>query len=291
MDARAACAAPGPLPALAGIGLRGEHYQAVVQSRPALGWVEVHSENFFGAGGRPLLVLEQVRDHYPLSLHGVGLSLGSADPLDREHLRRLKALCQRFEPALVSEHLCWGAVGGCHLNDLLPLPLTEEALTLMVARVQQVQDYLGRRLLIENISRYLSYRISSIPEGEFLAELVRRSGCGLLLDVNNLYVNVCNHGENPRTFLDALPGAAILEIHLAGHTVKDVGGQRLLLDTHNRPICPEVWELYEEVLERFGPRPTLIEWDSELPPLPVLLHEAALANRFLEGCHVFATPA
>ncbi len=273
----------GAIAAVAGIGLRAGHYEAVLEARPAPGWVEVHSENFFGAGGRPLAVLERVRARCPISLHGVGLSLGSTDPLDRGHLDTLAALCRRFEPGLVSEHLSWGSAGDVHLNGLLPLPYTEEALAHVSARIEQVQQTLGRQLLVENISRYLDWRHSTIAEGEFIAELVRRSGCAVLLDVNNLYVNACNHGQDPAAFFEALPAAAVAEIHLAGHTVKTVAGQPLLLDTHDRPVCPEVWALYREALVRFGPRPTLIEWDSALPPLAVLLHEAALADALLEN--------
>ncbi|TCO80575.1 hypothetical protein EV699_11353 [Plasticicumulans lactativorans] len=283
MNTRFPSAPVRPLPAVAGIGLRAEHYDVVLREQPALGWVEVHSENYFGSGGRPLAVLEAIRARHPLSLHGVGLSLGSTDPLDRGHLRQLKALCDRFEPALVSEHLSWGSVGGVHANDLLPLPCTTEALNHVCARVATVQDALGRTLLVENISRYVDFRIPSLPEGEFLATLARRTGCGLLLDVNNLYVNARNHGVDPHAFLAALPPAAIAEIHLAGHTEKTLRGTSLLIDTHDRPVCPAVWTLYAEAIARFGPRPTLIEWDSALPPLDVLLAEAARADAVLEG--------
>ncbi len=196
---------PGPIPACAGIGLRAVHFQDVLETRPMLGWLEVHPENYFGAGGKPLYYLEQIRALYPLSLHGVGLSMGSTDPLNSVHLDKLKGLIRRFEPALVSEHVAWGSVGGRYHNDLLPLPYTEEALDHMVQRVSQVQDYLGRQILIENVSSYLQYTVSAIPEWEFVAELANRAGCGLLLDVNNIHVNACNHGFEAEIFLAADP--------------------------------------------------------------------------------------
>ncbi|HMW31278.1 MAG TPA: DUF692 domain-containing protein [Plasticicumulans sp.] len=276
------------MPAIAGIGLRGDHYEALLagdfgdQAGP--GWVEVHSENYFGDGGRPLAVLDRVRAHWPVSLHGVGLGLGNADGLDRGHLARLQALVARVEPGWVSEHLCWTAAGGQHLNDLLPLPMSEEALALVCRHVQQVQEALGRPLLVENVSRYLDFAASVIPEGEFLAELVARTGCGLLLDVNNLYVNHINHGDDPLAIVAALPAAAIGEIHLAGHSRREVRGQALLIDTHDAPVCAEVWALYRQVLARIGPRATLIERDSALPPLPQLLAEAAIADACLGAC-------
>lgn len=272
---------PGPIPACAGIGLRAEHYREVLENRPPAGWLEVHSENFFGAGGRPLHVLEQVRAHYPLSLHGVGLSIGSTDPLNVRHLDQLKALIRRFQPALVSEHLCWGSVGGRYLNDLLPLPYTEEALDYVAGRVRQVQDYLGRQILIENVSSYLEYVESSIPEWEFLTALAERSGCGILLDVNNIYVNACNHGFEAETFVDAVAGEPVQEIHLAGHTVNRFEDGQILIDTHNRPVCDAVWSLYRRAIRRFGATPTLIEWDTDLPPLAVLLDEARRADAII----------
>lgn len=281
--------AAASMPAIAGIGLRGDHYEALLagdfgdQAGP--GWVEVHSENYFSDGGRPLAVLDRVRTHWPVSLHGVGMGLGNAGGLDRGHLARLQALVARVEPLWVSEHLCWTAAGGQHLNDLLPLPMSEEALALVCRHVQQVQETLGRPMLIENVSRYLDFAGSVIPEGEFLAELVTRTGCGLLLDVNNLYVNHVNHGDDPLAIVDALPAAAIAEIHLAGHSRREIRGQALLIDTHDAPVCAEVWALYRQVLARIGARPTLIERDSALPPLPELLAEAALADACLGACH------
>ena len=271
-----------PIPAAAGIGLRAPHMQRVLAERPRVPWFEVHSENGFGTGGAILDALERVRADYPLSLHGVGLSLGSADTLDREHLATLRALVRRFEPGLVSDHICWGAIGGIHLNDLLPLPFTEEALALMVTRVQQVQDALGREFLVENVSSYLTFRNAEMSEWEFVAELVRRSGCGLLLDVNNVFVNSVNHGFDAHAWLRAMPRAAVREIHLAGFTRKHDLAVPLLIDSHSRPVDAAVWALYAEALELFGPVPTLIEWDQDIPELEVLLAEAGRAEALLD---------
>jgi uncharacterized protein len=271
----------GPIPSRSGIGLRAEHYRDLLERRPPLAFVEVHSENYFGAGGAPLYFLEQARAHYPLSLHGVGLSLGSSDLLDREHLRRLKKLIQRFEPALVSDHLSWSSVGGVFLNDLLPLPYTEESLAHFSARVAQAQDYLGRELLIENPSSYLQYTESAIPEWEFFGEIARASGCGLLLDVNNIYVSSQNHGFDAHHYLQTLPAASIREIHLAGYTVNRYPEGEMLIDSHNALVSAPVWELYAQAIRQFGPRPTLIEWDSDLPPLDTLLGQAGLADAIL----------
>jgi uncharacterized protein (UPF0276 family) len=279
---------PSSIPARAGIGLRAEHYAAVLETRPPVGWLEVHSENYFGAGGKPLHYLECIRAHYPLSLHGVGLSIGSTDPLDRRHLGKLKALIRRFEPALVSEHLSWGSVDGRYLNDLLPLPYTKEALYHLVARVARVQDILGRQILIENPSSYLQYVGSTIPEGEFLAELAERTGCGVLLDVNNIYVSARNHGFDAGAYLRAIPRHVVQEIHLAGFTVNRFEDGEILIDTHNRPVYPAVWALYRQAVHRFGRIPTLIEWDTDLPELAVLVDEARRADAILEERHAQA---
>lgn len=272
------------IPARAGIGLRAAHYRDVLESLPAVGWLEVHSENYFGDGGAPLRILERMRAHYPLSLHGVGMSLGSTDPLDRGHLAKLKALIERFEPGLVSDHLSWSSVGGRHFNDLLPLPYTEEALAHVSRRVLQAQEVLGQRLLVENPSSYLQPAESCIPEWEFLAELARRTGCGILLDVNNVYVSARNHGLDARRFIDSLPGRHVAEIHLAGFS----SGDGVLIDTHSRPVAAEVWGLFARALERFGPKPALIEWDADLPPLALLVAEAGYAQVLLENEHVLA---
>ncbi|HEY9027466.1 MAG TPA: DUF692 domain-containing protein [Burkholderiaceae bacterium] len=262
-----------------GIGLRQPHYREVFERRPALAFLEVHSENFFLDGGASMHALERARAAYPISLHGVGLSLGSADRLADEHLGKLKRLVDRVEPALVSEHLCWGAVGGVHFNDLLPLPHTREALALLADRIDHVQSTLKRQLLVENLSAYVECRDSEMTETAFLAELARRTGCGLLLDVNNLYVNAINFGFDASERLSELDAATIGQIHLAGHTAVD----GCLVDTHGALVCDPVWSLYAEACRRFGPRPTLIEWDTDLPALDVLLSQAAQAGRIAEG--------
>jgi uncharacterized protein (UPF0276 family) len=261
-----------------GIGLRARHYREFLDSRPDVDWVEVHSENYFGQGGYDLHVLEQVRARHPISLHGVALSLGSADGLRERHVAKLKLLVDRIEPALVSEHLCWGAFGPRHFNDLLPLPYTRGALDQIVAHITQVQEILQRRILVENVSSYLQFRASEIPEFVFLAELAKRSGCGILLDINNLYVNSVNHGFDPADALRAIPAHAVSEIHLAGHSA--VG--ELLIDDHGSRVAPEVWGLYEVVCRSLGSVPTLVEWDTCLPPLDVLLDEAVMAARISE---------
>ena len=269
------------LPCIAGIGLRAPHYREVLQNLPKLGWVEVHNENFFG-GGAPLHTLLKVREHYPVSLHGVGMGLASSAPLSNEHLDALKHLCDAVQPAAVSEHLCWNAAEGMVINDLLPFPYTTEALGHVARRVQQVQERLGRQLLVENLSTYLSFTHSEMTEGEFLAELTRRTGCGILFDVENLYVNVRNLGVDAEAFIKAIPAEAVKEYHLAGYSERD----GCLVDTHDHAVYEEVWDLYETVLRHIGPRPTLIEWDSDIPALPVLMGEADKAQRRLEECHV-----
>ncbi|MDX1486965.1 MAG: DUF692 domain-containing protein [Acidiferrobacterales bacterium] len=271
-----------PIPARAGIGLRSQHYRDVLETRPNIGWFEVHSENYFGAGGRPLYYLERIRADYPLSLHGVGLSLGSTDPLNTTHLNKLKNLIRRFEPALVSEHLSWSSVEGRYLNDLLPLPCTEEALDHIVSRITAVQEYLDRQILVENISTYLEYCEATIPEAEFVSEAARRSGCGILLDVNNVYVNAKNHGFDPLTYVHTIPPELVEEIHLAGFTVNRFGDSEIIIDSHNQRVTDDVWALYRQTIQRMGPRPTLIEWDADLPALDVLVHEANKADHVLE---------
>ncbi|RKP59419.1 DUF692 domain-containing protein [Pararobbsia silviterrae] len=261
-------------PSGVGIGLRHAHYRDFLARVPAIDWVEVHSENYFGDGGYDLHVLATVRRDLPVSLHGVGLGLGSPTPLDLEHLAKLARLAARIEPAAVSEHLCWGATPAGHLNDLLPMPLTRDALDRLCARIARVQDALRRPVLIENVSTYLRFRDDTFGETGFLAELARRTGCGVLLDVNNLYVNACNHGEDPIAAIDALPPACVGEIHLAGHRVTEVA----VVDDHGARVAPDVWRLYEHAVRRFGDVPALIEWDTDVPALDVLLDEAALAR-------------
>jgi len=272
-----------PMPVAAGIGLRAPHVTRVLVERPRIAWLETHSENLFAAGGGLRAAMEQIRANYPLSLHGVGLSLGSADALDATHLQRLQTLVDHYQPELVSEHLCWGAIGGWHSNDLLPMPFTEEAVTLMVARIGQVQDTLQRQILVENVSTYLRFRGGEYTEWEFVTEVVKRSGCGLLCDVNNIYVNSVNHDFDPHVYLRALPREAIQEIHLAGFTRKEGLPVPLLIDSHSRRVDAAVWDLYAEAIGLFGPIPTLIEWDQDIPELEVLLEEAAHAEEVLDA--------
>lgn len=274
-----------PIPAQAGIGLRSHHFREILDAPPPVAWMETHPENYFGDGGAPLRVLEQIRSRYPLSFHGVGLSLGSTDPIDHTHLHKLNVLIDRFEPAFVSEHLSWSSVGGRSFNDLLPLPYTAESLDHVCARIDEVQTALKRPLLIENITRYLTWQNSTVPEGEFMAEVVRTTGCGILLDINNVYVNAVNFGLDPLEFLRAIPAQAVWEIHLAGF---DRFG-RWLIDTHGQVVHPDVWTLYQWAIDHFGPRPTLIEWDTNLPPLPLLVEQATQADAILGGYHVAAS--
>jgi uncharacterized protein (UPF0276 family) len=260
----------------AGIGLRLPHVAEIAAARPKLGFLEVHAENYMAETALDRLL--ELRRDYPVSVHGVALSLASAEGLDRVHLGRFKALIDRVEPILVSEHLAWSAIGGAYLNDLLPLPYTEESLCLFCRHVEEAQEVLGR-LLIENPSSYLRYRHSRIPESEFLTEVARRTGCGILCDVNNIYVSAQNFGFDPIAYLDALSVEAIGEIHLAGHHAEDVD---ILIDDHGSRVAEPVWELYTAALRRFGPIPTLIEWDTNLPALEILLDEARHAQELAE---------
>jgi uncharacterized protein len=267
--------------ALIGIGLREPHAEEIMATRPGVFCLEVHAENYMNRGPAARR-LELLRRDYPLSLHGVALSLASAEPLDLAHLGKLKALVECFEPMLVSEHLAWSALGGVYFNDLLPLPYTEESLDLMVRRVIEVQEVLGRTILIENPSSYLRFGHSTIPEAEFLAELARRSFCRLLCDINNIFVTCENFGQDPHAYLAALPSAAIGEIHLAGHHRMEIDGVTLLIDDHGSAVSDAVWDLYAEACRKLGPVPTVIEWDSRLPELPVLLGEARRAAQLAE---------
>lgn len=263
-----------------GIGLRAPHVAEIMAGHPRIGWLEVHTENYLG-GGPAAQALRAIRERYPVSLHGVGLSLGSAEGLDRRHLARVADLTQRVEPALISEHLSWSVASGVYLNHLLPLPYTEESLALVAAHVSQAQEALGRPLLVENPSSYLRFRHSPIPEPEFLGELTRRTGCGLLCDVNNVFVSCGNLGQDPDAYLAALPPEAVGEIHLAGHARNDADGQTILIDDHGSRVADAVWDLYERAVARVGPAPTLIEWDTDLPALDVLLDEARTAEALL----------
>ena len=263
-----------------GVGLRLPHMAEIAATRPQIGFLEVHAENYM-AETLALDRLLELRRDYPVSLHGVALSLGSAEALDRGHLVRLKALIEQVEPVLVSEHLAWSAIGGVYLNDLLPLAYTEASLELFCRHVEEAQEGLGRRLLIENPSSYLRYRLSQIPEAEFMTEIARRTGCGILCDVNNIYVSAFNFGFDPIAYLQALPVEAIGEIHLAGHHAAE--GVDILIDDHGSRVAEPVWQLYAAALRRFGPVLTLIEWDTNLPALDVLLEEARRAE---EVAHV-----
>ena len=262
-----------------GIGLRSSHYEHVLAHRPAVPWFEVISENFMGLrgglGGRPVEILDRVRRDYPVILHGVSLSIGSVDPLNEAYLRNLKELADHVEPEHVSDHLCWTGVSGENLHDLLPLPYTEEAVTHVVSRVSRVQEFLGRRFLLENVSSYLGYKHSAMTEWEFLAEISKRSGCGILLDVNNVYVSAINHGYDPRAYLNGIPRRSVFQMHLAGYTE---AGDGLLIDTHDHPVSSPVWDLYRAAVARFGDVPTLIEWDDRIPSFETLQDEAAKAE-------------
>jgi uncharacterized protein (UPF0276 family) len=275
------------MPASAGIGLKPTHYQALLAEQPALGFLEVHTENYMGAGGPPHRYLEALAGTYPLSFHGVGLSLcGSASP-DRTHLDRWRVLVDRYSPALVSEHVAWSSHDGIALHDLLPSPYTEESLRILCAHIDEFQNALQRQILIENPSRYLEFEGAEMSEPEFLVAAARRSGCRLLLDVNNIYVSALNQAEDPRAYLAQIPGELVGEIHLAGHAVRVVGEHEIRIDDHGSRVTADVWELYRETVQRIGTRPTLIEWDTDVPELGVLLDEAARADAAArsEGVH------
>ncbi|MGY6037860.1 MNIO family bufferin maturase [Aeromonas sp. AE23HZ002T15] len=274
---------------LIGIGLRPPHYDDFRQTRPALGWLEVHSENYFERHGLGFEVLAELAGHYPISLHGVGMSLGSADPLDPVHLRQLEALVRDIRPVRVSEHLSWGSIGGRYFNDLLPVPYTQAALARMSDKIDEVQQTLGCQLLIENPSSYLQLP-GEMSEWAFLAELVRRSGCGILLDLNNLHVSGFNHGFDCADYLSAIDLDRVGEIHLAGYTDKSLPEGHLYIDTHSAPVAQPVWELYRRICIRRA-IPTLIEWDLEIPPLPVLLGEAQLASDIISAAQSMAPVA
>lgn len=266
----------------AGAGLKPEHQRHILDARPDVGWFEVHAENYMGAGGPPHHFLERVRALYPLSVHGVGLSIGSAGGMAPGHLSRLKAVVNRYQPFIVSEHLAWSTHEGTFLNDLLPLPYTEATLSLVARHVDEAQMVLGRRILIENPSTYLRFDGEEMPETDFLRALARRSGCGLLLDINNVVVSAANHGFDPRAYLESFPHEHVGEIHLAGHAVLENDGDALFVDTHDRTIAPEVWSLFRDVIARRGVRPTLIEWDSDVPAWPDLEAEVHQARSIMQ---------
>lgn len=244
------------IPVAAGLGLRSQHYRDVLETNPNVGWFEVHSENYFGKGGAALHYLEKIREDYPISLHGVGMSLGSVDALDVRHLAMLKELIIRIEPGMVSEHLSWSSFGGEFFNDLAPMPYTEETLTYFADRISEVQDVLSTWILVENPSSYLEYEQSTYQEQDFLNELARRTGCGILLDVNNVYVSCQNHGWDTLEYLQGIAADRVGEIHMAGHTINRVADKDILIDTHNQPVCAEVWVLYQRALQLIGAKPT-----------------------------------
>ena len=276
-------AANRPIPARAGIGLRFQHHQAVLTSTPDVAFMEVHTENYMG-GGAPIRYLDAIRRDFPVSLHGVGLSLGSAEGLDSVHLDRVKQVAERVEPALMSEHIAWSVSDGRYLADLLPLPMTEEALAVICRSVDHMQSALKRKVLVENPSTYMRFKHSTIPEWEFMAAVASRTGCGILCDINNIFVSASNHGWDPSAYVAALPPAAIGEIHLAGHSVRELSdGGTLRIDDHGSRVMGEVWLLYQEALRRFGPVPTLIEWDTNIPPLDVLVEEARHADALISA--------
>ncbi|MEP7056591.1 MAG: DUF692 domain-containing protein [Caldimonas sp.] len=271
----------GTIPASAGIGLRFQHHQEVLAARPAVPWLEVHTENYLG-GGSSAHTLDLIRRDYPISLHGVGLGLGNVDGIDMAHLGRIRDVVRRIEPGLVSEHVSWSSVSGAYLADLLPLPMTEEALDVVCGHVAQTQDFLQRRILIENPSTYLRFEHSTIAEWDFISAVATRTGCGILCDVNNIFVSASNHGWNASDYVAKLPVASVGEIHLAGHAVRDLErGTVLLIDDHGSRVSPEVWALYEEALNRFGNVPTLVEWDTNVPSLGVLISEAEMAAGYM----------
>lgn len=267
---------------VAGIGLRSPHLAEIARDRPATGFLEIHAENYL-AHSPALGAVELLRRDYEFSVHAVGLSLGSVDGLDDAHLDRVAALVDRLQPTLVSEHLSWSVAGGRYFNDLLPLPYTEEALQVVARNVDRLQDRLGRQVLVENPSCYLAFAYSTLCEPEFLAELARRTGCGLLLDANNIVVTAHNLRLDPGAWLRDMPASAIGEYHLAGHAVNDADGEPILIDDHGSRVGEGVWALFERIVRRFGPRPTLVEWDTDLPPLGVLLDEAGRAARLLRS--------
>lgn len=275
-----------PVPFRAGAGLKPEHVEEILACNnnqgADIGFFEVHAENYMGAGGVPHHQLSAIRDKYPLSLHGVGLSIGGEDPLDKAHLGRLAALNRRYEPGLFSEHLAWSSHDGVYLNDLLPAPYNDATLDLVCDHIDQVQEVVGRQMLLENPSTYVAFEQSTMGEIEFISAVVKRTGCGLLLDVNNVYVSSVNHEFSPEAYLDAFPIDHVGEVHLAGHAPdKDEAGRELLIDAHDRKVADVVWKLYERLVARSGALPTLIEWDNDIPSWPVLLSEARIAEKIM----------
>ncbi len=272
-----------PLPATPGLGFKPEHFDQIMACIGAVGFYEVHAENYMGAGGAPHKMLERLHEDHAISLHGVGLSIGGAGPLDLDHLKRLRILIDRHQPESFSEHLAWSSHGAAWLNDLLPMPYTDGSLAVICDHIDQTQTALGRTLLLENPATYVTFEDSTWSETDFLTQIARRTGCGLLLDVNNVFVSATNHRTDARTYLEAFPLDLVGEIHLAGHEAEDLPDGPLLIDTHSRPVADPVWALYAEVLARTGPQPSLIEWDNDIPGFDVLLDEVARADAILKG--------
>ncbi len=267
------------IPRRAGVGLKAQHYHEILETKPDVGWFEFHPENYMGAGGPPHKYLSAIRESYPLSLHGVSLSLGSAEPLNQEHLKHLRHLIHRYEPDLVSEHIAWCSLGGTYFDDLIALPYTEETLNIVCDHVSETQDFLGRQILVENPATYLQFQQSEIPEPEFLLAVIKRTGCGILLDVNNAYVAAQNHGFDAAAYIDQIPAEFIGEIHLSGHTLELLDGAELRIDDHGCEVIDDVWSLYSKVMQRAPHAPVLIEWDTRIPEWSVLLGQARMADR------------
>ena len=278
------------LPAKTGLGFKPEHFPAIIETKPDLGFFEVHAENYMNAGGMPHAMLERLRAEYALSVHGVGLSIGGPDPLDETHLARLKTLCDRYNPDSFSEHLAWASHGGTWMHDLLPLPYTNETLRIVCDHIDRLQEVLGRKMLLENPATYLTFAQSDIPETAFLAEIAQRTGCGLLLDVNNVFVSCVNHRSDARAYLAQFPMQAVGEIHLAGHDSEELPSGPLLIDSHGTPVSEPVWTLYGEIVSEFGSIPSLIEWDNDVPDFATLMAEAHRADALLEDArHAIAS--
>lgn len=270
------------IPSKVGLALKADHYQTVLESLPKVGWFEIHSENFFADGGANLKLLEEVRSHYPMSFHGVGLSLGSADGLDSTHVEKLVRLVNRFEPGLVSEHVSWSNVDGQTMNDLLPIPYTQEAVEIISKNISTIQDTLKRQILVENPSTYLAFKHSEITEAEFMAQVAKQSGCGILLDINNLYVSEHNHGTDIDAYFESLPQDAIGEMHLAGHSeCHTKNSQKILIDDHGSHVIEPVWQRYQQAIATIGSTPTLIEWDTNIPSFEALYAEGQKAQQYL----------
>lgn len=271
---------------LTGISLRAEHYQAFLNEYPGVAWIEVHTEDYFNEGSPAFTALQRIRSHYPVSLHGTDLSIGSTDDLNWDYLKKLRELCQQIDPCLVSDHLSWSSVNGHYLHQTLPLPYTEETLNHVVARIQQVQDFLQRKLLIENIAQIIQFDQSTFTEAEFITEVAKRSGCSILLNLTHLYVSACNLGLNPEAYLQHIPVKLVEEIHLSGFSTTQIQEKEVFLDSCNRAIVPAIWDLFRDAVKQFGTKATLVEWQTELPTLSTLCLEAYRAEQIVRESYV-----